>query len=369
MPRPFSIYLDLLRVIAALTVFGVHAAQIAFRLADVPTRLAHDAVIVFFVLSGYVIAFSARERDRDLATYAINRGGRIYSVALPAVLLTLALDVLAAAIDSRPLGYPYAKLWLYLPFYLAFATDWWFLAEDMLSNVPYWSLSYEVAYYALFAAFFFYAGVKRIALLVLILAIVGIKVWVLLPIWAAGCAVYHLHRHLAMPRATARLLFFGSLIGFAAIKYLGLDAGLDDAVNALLGGLPRAYLRYSRTFAGDVLVGGLVALNILAARDSDFRSLARRTASRPIAAAAAVSFSFYLYHYPLLLFADTVGPAADGSIGRAALGTGLVAVAIVLLAQITERRKPAFRAAVARVASAWSAMLDRLPALRRCFAP
>jgi peptidoglycan/LPS O-acetylase OafA/YrhL len=43
------------------------------------------AVIVFFVLSGFVIAFVTDGRDRTLAGYALNRLSRLWSVALPAL--------------------------------------------------------------------------------------------------------------------------------------------------------------------------------------------------------------------------------------------------------------------------------------------
>ena len=61
------------------------------RLLSVSAELAHTAVIVFFVLSGFVISWAA-ERDGTAREYILNRASRIYSVALPALALTWLTD-------------------------------------------------------------------------------------------------------------------------------------------------------------------------------------------------------------------------------------------------------------------------------------
>ncbi len=64
------------------------------------TGMGHSAVVIFFVLSGYVISATLRPGGTAL-DYGIKRAARIYSVAIPAVLLTWGLDLLA-----RRLGLP-----------------------------------------------------------------------------------------------------------------------------------------------------------------------------------------------------------------------------------------------------------------------
>ena len=106
------------------------------------------AVAVFFVLSGYVIAFSVERKREDFRAYTIARTSRIYSVVLPALLLTAALG----AIGQRL--YPDAS-WgeQSVSAYVSSAT---FLNNIWLRNVspgndgPYWSVCYEVWYYAFF---------------------------------------------------------------------------------------------------------------------------------------------------------------------------------------------------------------------------
>jgi len=60
-------------------------------IAPIFSLYAHSAVIVFFVLSGFLISLAA-QRDGSMTEYLLNRASRIYSVALPAMLLTWAVD-------------------------------------------------------------------------------------------------------------------------------------------------------------------------------------------------------------------------------------------------------------------------------------
>lgn len=88
MSPTFSIYLDAIRFLAALTVFLAHAQaphRGALQLGGFPAwRLANDAVVTFFVLSGLVIHYSVDHRDCEIATYIINRLARLWSVVIPA---------------------------------------------------------------------------------------------------------------------------------------------------------------------------------------------------------------------------------------------------------------------------------------------
>jgi peptidoglycan/LPS O-acetylase OafA/YrhL len=47
----------------------------------------HHAVIVFFVLSGFVISYTTDRKDRTFGVYVINRLTRLWSVVIPALLL------------------------------------------------------------------------------------------------------------------------------------------------------------------------------------------------------------------------------------------------------------------------------------------
>lgn len=93
--RGYSTYLDLLRLLAALAVFLGHASFPEFtgHTIRMPDQLPHEAVIVFFVLSGYVISYVAQEREARAGSFFVSRAARIYSVAIPALIITLVVDL------------------------------------------------------------------------------------------------------------------------------------------------------------------------------------------------------------------------------------------------------------------------------------
>ncbi|WP_186295164.1 acyltransferase family protein [Klebsiella quasivariicola] len=87
-----SIYLDLIRFTAALVVVLSHAA--AFTSLKIPliSGLGTEAVVVFFVLSGYVIAYVSNNKENNYIVFFKARAIRIYSVLIPAILITFFFD-------------------------------------------------------------------------------------------------------------------------------------------------------------------------------------------------------------------------------------------------------------------------------------
>src|SRR4051812_40171250 len=160
MPIVQSLHLDLLRALAALAVFVSHFAlhRISGGLFWQEQPFGHDAVIVFFVLSGYVIAWAVERRETDLRSYAVNRLSRLYSVVLPAILLTVAADAigsrLAPAIYAIPMtssDFPALRVLASL----TFTSECWFAHLTPFSNIPFWSLPFEFWFYAIYGAFHF----------------------------------------------------------------------------------------------------------------------------------------------------------------------------------------------------------------------
>jgi peptidoglycan/LPS O-acetylase OafA/YrhL len=308
--RSFSTYLDLVRLGAALAVFFSHFGQEQFShgVLAVFRPYGHEAVVLFFVLSGYVIAYVASERETSLGSFAASRIGRIYSVVLPALLVTILVDslLLAKGIAGEVPTYQLAAPWKYLPLFLVFGTDLWFLNEDAFSNLPYWSLSYEVWYYVLFAACWYFEGRKRLVLAGLVCLVVGPRQLLLLPVWLAGVAVYRLQRHYVVGRGIARLAFAASLLLLLLIFGLDLDQVISNRLFAWLGEDARPWFRYSQYFLGDYLIALLTVINLLAAR---YAELGFGRVAPLIASAASLTFALYLLHYPLLeLFSLWLGP-------------------------------------------------------------
>ena len=93
MNRATSVFLDGLRVFAAIWIFAHHCVMEFYK--DPWGAHGHDAVVIFFVLSGYVIAFSTLGRkNTQVKQYAIARLSRLYSVVIPALILSALVVVL-----------------------------------------------------------------------------------------------------------------------------------------------------------------------------------------------------------------------------------------------------------------------------------
>src|SRR4051812_7064241 len=97
-----SLYLDAIRLVAALLVFLSHGRFGFFSSGQnwLPS-CGREMVIVFFVLSGFVIAYAHARRPSDWRGYASDRLSRIYSVAFPAIVLTAILDHIGMWVDPH----------------------------------------------------------------------------------------------------------------------------------------------------------------------------------------------------------------------------------------------------------------------------
>ncbi len=195
--------------------------------ANESIKLGRDGVVIFFVLSGFVITWCANEREKNIVDFAVNRAARIYSVAIPGILLGMLASLLAYLVDNQELEYPFRKLWIYLPIYLSFTGDFWGLSEFPPGNFPYWSLNYEVWYYIIFAGFFYINNWYRLILAFILMVLVGPDIIELFPLWLAGSGLYSLCKWMSMPKYIARALFMCSLILFVFSIIAGIDNFFD----------------------------------------------------------------------------------------------------------------------------------------------
>ena len=339
----FSVWLDALRIIATLTVVASHVAYSRFTggtyqwIRDL--NLGSDAVILFFVVSGLVIARAAA-RDATLSRYTFNRATRIYSVMLPALLLTWTFDHIGFGIDST--AYPdhyYQSLPLstFLIRGLTFSSEWLaFRPVRLGSNGPLWSLSYEVSYYALFGAAVFLTGARRLACVVILALLAGPNILLLIPAWLMGVWLW---RQICKD-GPARLSPGAALVLavlppalYALALWISLPPFLLQLTNDLLpAAIPPLALRFSNEFLWNGLIGALVALHLFGM--SRLLTDWRRGATM-IRWLAQASFSIYVTHYPTLQLTSALIPADAPARGLwlvlAALGVGLA------FAQIFER--------------------------------
>ena len=336
MDSHFSRYLDLTRFGAALLVVLTHYVQHGL-LGNAP-HFGREAVMLFFVLSGYVIAYTTSEKALSLKQYVVARSARIYSVAIPVLLLCFLLVYLVDPVVALPdtLRYQARKPYLYVPLHLLFMGELWTLSETPPWLVQYWSLGYEVWFYVLFGVLFYLRGARRVALGALVLLVMGYKLWLLLPVWLAGVALYRYRKPLPLTRNQARLGWLATIAAIGLYKVAGLDLALRALGSALwpFASLP---LGTADRYLADYVVCVLICLNFLCARHAAFTSL--KPLNAPIRALAAYTFTLYLIHGPVIGMWLLFYPHERGSAIDLLLLTLCIGMATWLVGMVTEQRK------------------------------
>ena len=347
--QPLSIVLDLVRALAALAVLIGHAKQLGHYSGPYPFGLAfqHNAVVIFFVLSGLVIAASvdrakASGRNQTLADYALARTARILPVALPALAISLAVMVIDAAIATTPIfgedahGVP-ASEWL---FALAFLSESYQTA--FAPNPPYWSLCYEVWFYALFAVATFMDGWKRAAWLIALAAVAGPNVLLLLPVWLVGVLLARL--------PAARRVPFWLALAFVAVAVASLFVmpQFSRPVYRAIHHFVPWRMGFSLFAITDLVLALAMALGFAGLRTLTLGSAPwlDRMAG-PIRYAANMSFSLYLLHWPLLKLLRVLREPENGPLCFVVV-LALILAASAAFATLTEHHRDRVRALLER---------------------
>ncbi|WP_445444037.1 acyltransferase family protein [Clavibacter sp. km3a] len=327
------------------------------------TSLGSEAVVVFFVLSGYWVGGSViagmRARAFSWSRYASARLTRLWLVLIPALLLTLLVDMIggsllgAGDVYARPelyQGIPAAPSYAPLTFLgnMAFLQD---LHVPVLgTNQPLWSLAYEFWYYLLFPALLVAlwpgGGVRRrlvgVVLAVLAVVVSGPAVMGLFPAWALGAAVAALRGRIsgivgAMPRRALALARMCALPAIVAAAVAAHEIEMPYRGGALL--LAAVTAVAMSVFVVDVAWTGR------AGRILDAASWTAHS-----------SYSLYATHMPLVVLAAAVlVPSVDERWalgGLSVLGFLGVVVACCLVAYVfarcTERRTDVVRGWIMR---------------------
>lgn len=349
MDRTTSIYLDLIRFIAAATVFVVHANYDRFT-GGIPffwrfQNLGNDAVMVFFVLSGFVIAYVSEKKERTAKEYMLSRFARLYSVVVPALLLTVICDYIGTRLDPKIYdGWWFqadSPIWRFLA-NLFFVNELWFSSIRPFSNGPFWSLGYEFWYYVLFAAATYVRPPHRYYLMLVLGLVIGPKILILFPIWLLGVWVYRKTSKSPVSEKTGWACFVSSIAAYILFRQADVPQVLESITQALFGEeFFNERLGWSRHFLSSYFIGALVALHFIGVSaisvrlEKIFRSL-----SRPINIMAGYTFALYLFHYPLLQLFGAVAHNVGVAELRLPIVLGGSLFVILVLGSVTERRKP-----------------------------
>ncbi len=303
-PTRHIAYIDGLRAVAVLSVIAYHLRE-----SWLPGGFL--GVDVFFVISGFVVSQSVADRERQglgsfLAYFYARRAQRI----LPALIVCLLITTAATTAFIPPAwgGLALERTGLYAFFglgnvYLALNRENYF--SPTLDYNPFmhtWSLGVEEQFYVIFPLLFFawtlggrwrsaatwlaaislvasYAWARHVAAHDATAAFffVGSRLWEL----AAGVALFQfVHRHLQQPTGARRLLAWG---GAFLLAYT-LTTGRISSFPA-----PHPLLSVVATCA---IIAGLHG-------DERRSPLVAALSSRPMLWIGRVSYSLYLWHWPV----------------------------------------------------------------------
>lgn len=354
----FAIF-DAFRFIAAVVVVLEHArnmlmmdydpakAILATKAFYFVTRFGHQAVIVFFVMSGFWIASVLDRRSSSPAfwpNYLVDRLVRLLLVLVPALLIGGVLDSIGIWLLHGPI-YEGSLGTEAITSRIApalgpevFVGNVLFLQRVLVptfgSNGALWSLANEFWYYMWFAALFLLIrqGKATWGLASLGIAIVAPRLLELFPIWLMGAALYFLYQGTGFRFAASRRA--GAMIsyGIACIFVLALIL-----TRFALVPLPVADAIVALSFTA--LLWILLELQT-----------ALPTCLKPLAKwGAGSSFTLYACHDPILAMATTLlngsvrmGPGA-GAVTITLLVTAFCAVWSHALARLTEAHTTSVR--------------------------
>jgi peptidoglycan/LPS O-acetylase OafA/YrhL len=344
MNRHFSLYLDLIRFTAAVLVLVLHYVQhgvVNARVAAFLPELGREAVMIFFVLSGFVIAYTTEVKRQTLKQYAVARAARIYSVALPLLLAAFLIVFVVRSTATAELKnfYQLDKAYLYIPFHLLFLGEFWGLSEAPPWLLQYWSLSYEVWFYVLFAVVYYFTGFRRLFFGTIVFLLIGYKLWMLLPVWLSGAALYHWQKKSGIPTVLARLGWVLTIVILAVYKFYHLDIHLRELGREIwpFHHLP---LGSADRYLADYFICVLVCFNFTFALHAKFAGL--QNYSRIIRTLSSYTFTLYLVHGLVMTLWLHYYRHDGSSFPDIAALTLVIALATYFTGFITEQRRSSF---------------------------
>jgi peptidoglycan/LPS O-acetylase OafA/YrhL len=359
--------LNLIRGLAAVAVAAGHLRGLFFaEWHQVPqksallgvfyalTGLGHQAVMVFFVMSGFLISssiFKSASIQWSWKRYLTNRLTRLYIVLIPALLLGALFDYTGSHLPVGRHYYTQALLnFTDQPFVehlsgSVFLGNIFFLQTIAVptfgSNGPLWSLANEFWYYMLFPLLMLLCIGKRPAPEKVLYGVLALLLLFNLPssitrgfgVWLMGAALHFLPKlHANYARA---LSSWGVILGVAWF-----------AISLLL-----SKVWTSADWGSEYFIGGAFVFLLYCLLHGDRANLNKRYAGSA-AMLAGFSYSLYVAHFPLLILVRAISansggwyPTASNLMIAGVILVGTLAYAIVF-SKMTEGRTDRVRNAV-----------------------
>lgn len=297
--QELMVALDLVRALAAMIVVIDHLGKSVIPALAPIARFGQEAVIVFFLLSGFVIYANEWHRAHNIRAYALRRVRRIY----PLLVLTMVLSTLLFLFQGR-LGDSFS--WTQLIGNLIGLQDAGALkpgtiVAPYLNNQPLWSLSYELAFYLIFPLVLRWSlrSPSRTDLAVVLFSTCCFLFYISTPnhfaligayflIWWAGAMAARAYLSGGYSLSALRIPLAG-LLAIVAIAALNVMA---QGMNGI-GLYPFLMVRH---FLVALVLLGLVALPWVQAISGPIMPMASLASF-----GSSISYGLYLLHYPILI--------------------------------------------------------------------
>ncbi len=315
---PHSILIALLRGAAAIQVAAAHLRsqffpglrtldepQLWFQILAFLTGFAHQAVVVFFLISGWLVGGSLLNKlgqPDAVKLYAIDRLTRLWTVLVPTFVLMLAIGIVTQRLEPRALDFSMANDYSVLSFAGNLVGLQTILVQPFGGNFPLWSLANETWYYLMFPLLTLaWCAPQRTRRGWLAVALIAIAVWLPLPIllyfsiWLLGAAFSRVRIDCSRPFKLAVLVLLLTLSATFRLTGHNDDQTVDSFPQDLLLSLPLLLLLSASVGTIDPRRAGTARLKRVADFFSEF------------------SFTLYVVHIPVLGMMAYVGSAWFGA--------------------------------------------------------
>jgi peptidoglycan/LPS O-acetylase OafA/YrhL len=314
-----NILFDLIRGVSALIVMFSHVRNAMFidyselentssfttKIFYFFTGLGHQAVMIFFVLSGFFVGGSVINKNRvfEFSDYLLSRLNRLWVVLIPALVFTFGIDLLVNFLSPDVIDGFYLNVLnsgpseSYSLSVKTFIGNVFFLQTIFYpvygSNGPLWSLANEFWYYILFPLMFIVIkNNSTYKLYIRVFSFLGLSIMIYdklegYLIWLMGVLVFALYQNnFKINNKFIRnfiILFSGIIFSFSII-FSKQDFFADT------------YLMSS-----DLFIGISFSLLLLSIKDSNFLIIKNEYLSKFSIWLSNISFTLYVIHFPIMM--------------------------------------------------------------------
>ncbi len=293
-------FLELVRSLAAIYVVFYHIHQkINFgKAGDILFNFGQEAVMIFFVLSGFVILYSVENKAKELTPlkYFKARFLRIYPVFIISCIIAYACNcIIYNAWVSIKITQFLSNVCMLQDFYSGKPG---IHVTPYMGNLPLWSLSYEWWFYMFFLVLFFYIKSNKAYIYVCIISCIGLITYLYYPnqislwfmyfiLWWLGAEVAKKYVNVSHNPRNLYVTFLTAVLMLIILILFAMYYKKDHAL--IFGFFPVLFIRHF--FAAILFAAFLWSVDVQKIKVSSTNFLAWL---------APYTYAIYIFHYPLL---------------------------------------------------------------------